>query len=129
MPTTTNPAVFAVNLKGYGKQLRLDAVKVFNDVTFRLYAFIVDDWRVDTGRSRAGWAISIHVAGNHAPGPGTYGKPAASAFIGALEFAPLEATRVMYNNVHYSVWLEIGTSRGSGDHVVAMSILRITSGG
>lgn len=128
MPTTRNAVVFRANLAGSYADVQRKAVVILNGVTFKLYADIVERTRVDTGRARAGWQISVYAAGQEAPPAGKHVKPTSATFVAELSSAPLEAKRVIYNNVAYIVWLEFGTSSFAGDHMVRLAIQRLRNG-
>jgi len=132
MPTTKNAAVFRMWLKGDFEEVKQKATMILNGVAFTLYADITEHTRVDTGRARAAWMISVYVAGDESPPPGlgkgNYPQPNQELFLGKLAVAPLSAKRIIYNNVSYIVWLELGTSHFAGDHMVQASIQRLISG-
>ena len=129
MAETRNAVVFKANLRGSFKEMQRKARILLDGLVFTLYADIVEHTRVDTGRARAGWMISVFVAGKDSPSElgtmSTHPKPSADQFIGKLAVAPLQAKRVIYNNVEYIIWLEIGTPRFAGDHMVSMAIQRL----
>ena len=127
---TTDAKVFRANLIGRGEEIRRKANLIVNGLTFKLYGYLLEETRVDTGRMRAGWAIAVYAAGDYAPPAGKkrYRKPSADRFVARLEGAPLEAKRVIFNNVEYVLWWEVGTSRHAGDHMVKVSIQRLLSG-
>lgn len=118
---------FRRRLVDHGKKVRRKATLLVNGITFKLYAEIVSssEHPVDTGRARAGWAISVYVVGDHLPPEGTYGVPSSEEFVAELKGAPLEAKRIIYNNVHYVVWLELGSEKAEGNHFVKMAIQRL----
>jgi hypothetical protein len=133
--------VFKVRLEGHGAVWRHKARAIVDGVTFALYAEIVgsEEHPVDTGRARAGWAISVYVAGDHLPpeievpkvrqrGAAEYPAPMAEIFVAEVTAAPLEAKRVIYNNVHYVIWLEEGTDTREGRHFVKLAIQRLKEG-
>ena len=128
MATTRSAVVFRANLTGTYAEIQRKAVVILNGVTFKLYADIVEGTRVDTGRARAGWQISVYAAGADVPGEGKHQAPTASTFVAELNSAPLEAKRVIYNNVSYIVWLEEGTATFAGDHMVRLAIQRLRNG-
>lgn len=129
MAETRDAVVFKANLRGSFKEVQRKARILLDGLAFTLYADIVEDTPVDTGRARAGWMISVFVAGKDSPpdlGPkATHPKPTPDQFIGKLSVAPLQAKRVIYNNVEYIIWLEIGTPRSAGKHMVQMAIQRL----
>lgn len=135
--------VFRARLIGTGEALRLKATLIVNGVTLRLYELIAaaPEHRVDTGRMRAGWAIAAEVAGDYAPaavtpeqrrarkaGERLFDLPSSSSFLVAIANAPLEAKRVIFNNVEYAVWVELGSDRMEGQHVVNLAVQRLVAG-
>lgn len=129
MSRTKSAHVFKTNLRGTWAEVQDKAVAIVNGVTFRLYEFIVDGTRVDTGRMRAGWSIAVESAGGYTPAVGTHPRPSSDGFVAELEGAPLEAKRIIFNNVEYVVWWEFGTDRFEGDHMVRIAIQRLVAGG
>lgn len=136
MATTKSAVVFRTRLKGDWKEIQRKAVVILNGVTFQLYADITNRWtdgsgyyNVDTGRSRAAWMIAVHAATSETLPPGDYNQPPDSGrFVALLEAAPLQAKRVIFNNVSYVVWIELGTETRPGDHTVKLAIQRLISG-
>lgn len=133
MATTSDATVFRANLRGSWKTIEHKATVILNGLTFVLYADIVERTRFDTGRARAGWQISVYTAGPGFPAPGQYKQYQSGRsgleFVAEIATAPLEAKRIIYNNVHYIVWLELGTETRPGDHMVKLAIAKLASGG
>ena len=129
MATTGDARVFLTNLMGTWDQIERQATVLVNGITFQLYGWIVAGTRVDTGRMRAGWAISLYAADSYVPGVGTHSLPSAQQFVAELGNAPLNASRIIYNNVEYVAWWEYGTEARDGDHMVQIAVQRLLTGG
>ena len=124
--------VFKARLKGWGDGLYLKANMVVNGVTLRVFAAIVEapEHLIDTGRARGGWAIAVESPGDHLPpvverGGPVMDLPSSGPYLSLLATATLEQKRVVYNNVEYIVWIELGTDKMEGMHVVQAAIARL----
>ncbi len=122
----TDPTKWAAALMEAPARWELLAVRAVNAVTFEVYGHVVSDplHPVDTGRSRSAWAISVYAQGTDVPPEGGSGyepKPVA-AFQSELANAPFEAARFVYNNVNYTIWLEIGARGRPGVHMLRRAV-------
>lgn len=127
--------VFRARLRGHGEALYHKANILVNGVTLRLFAAIVEapEHLVDTGRARGGWMIAVEVPGDDVPPEITRAGasksplpiPSSDPFLSVLSAATLEQKRVVYNNVEYIVWIELGTDTREGMHVVRAAIARL----
>ncbi len=128
-----NARQFAANLKRFGEESEESAIAYVNGVVFRIYMRIVSDPEhpVDTGRARAGWAISVYEVGSYVPAKGAtrwtgprsdYAPKSAEQLAASFENVGLEAKRFIYNNVEYILWLEEGARGRPGAHMAARAI-------
>lgn len=120
---------FAFALEGRIVEVEKKMVLIFNGITFQLYSDIVHHTPVDTGRARAGWMVAVGSPGNETPVEGNFAAPNPGLVLAKLAGAPLSATRFIYNNVEYIVFLEYGTPRMAGRHMVSLSIAKLRAGG
>lgn len=122
---------FRKNLLAAPDRWRAKCTAMVDGITFELYALIISapEHRVDTGRMRGSWAVSVVVPGDFVLPPVKKGgharKPRPKAFVAELRGAPLEAKRLIYNNVEYAVFVELGTGTREGQHVVTLAIQRL----
>lgn len=133
-----NARQFAVGLNRFGDRARSQAVKVINAITLQVYAAIIaaPEHLVDTGRARGSWSISVESPGSFLPPPVEGHQPGdppvvdpqpAEAFVAMLEGAPLEAKRIIYSNLDYMVWIELGSDTTEGMHVIPIAVQRVIS--
>ena len=94
----------------------------------RVFELATVGTRVDTGRARAGWFVSVGAPGDHLPPVGNY-VGASSGFAATLASAPLGMSRYVYNNVEYIVWLEIGTNKTSGEWMLKNAVDAVRKAG
>lgn len=137
MAITASAVQFKANLLGSLAQKRAKAVIILNGIVFTLYAKIVEKTPVRTGRARLSWMVSVYAAKLDVPpevgtkwkegDPPIYPEPDAGVFVAELEVAPLEVKRVIFSNVSYIVWLENGTPRMTGRHMVSSAIQEMAS--
>jgi len=131
MSAPVKAAVFAVNLKAHGEAFERKARIVVEGVHFKVFSLIVGapEHKVDTGRMRAGWAMSVGAAGDYVPPEGTSGAVMPPTdpgqFLIEVTGAPLSASRFVYNNVEYAVFVELGTEKSEGQHVARLAIQRL----
>ncbi len=150
MSRAAKAEVFRARLAGRPADVRQKATKLLNATTLRLYELIVSaaEHRVDTGRMRAGWAIATEKPTDYAPRKMSreesrererarragqkmrpmFDVPDASGYAESLTAAPLEMKRVVFNNVEYAVFVELGTERREGQHVVRLAAQRLVAG-
>ncbi len=125
--TTRSAARFRANIQGSYADLERKVTMLRNGIVFKLYAWVIEGTRVDSGRMQSGWQIAVHVAGNYVPAKGQehYSPSPPQEFIADLEGATLGAKVLIFNNVEYVVFWEFGTDRHGGDHMVKLAIQRL----
>lgn len=118
---------FKTDLDAFAKKADLAIAFVVQRIATDLFAHIVGNFPahrhpVDTGRARAGWAMSIGAPVAPVPAPGKY--PAAPV---PPDFTQIDGTQVVYilNNVQYIGALENGHSKQAPNGFVHLSLMEI----
>lgn len=112
---------FNADIAKFAKQLELDQKTIVQTLTLNIFTAIVEGNPVDTGRSRAGWAISIGSPDVPTPPPGNYGPPPAP------DLSAIDGKQIVWilNNVEYIEALEEGHSQAQAPNgMVRLAIAR-----
>lgn len=116
-----NARSFALDLQGFVPKSQEKASNFIRLIALDLYSRITKRTPVDTGRARAGWAISVNAPSNYVPPEGT----AVQLVQSDLSGFNLDQVIYIVNNVNYIVYLEDGTSKQAPAGMVAISMAEI----
>jgi len=108
------------------KTLPEEAIVPFQQkIVFDVFSGAVEDTRVRTGRARGGWQVGLDEIPT---GPGTKSKTGDGTKKRAqARLSKLKAWQIVYiaNNVEYIIFLEEGTDKRPGDHMLELSLIRV----
>ena len=124
---TTNVEAFNALLSKVAKDLPEDDLVEFHQkICFDALRGVIFSTRVRTGRARGGWQVGIDEIPT---GPGRKSKSGeGTKNRGNSKIERIRPYQVCYiaNNVEYITYLEDGASGRPGDHMLALTLLRIS---
>ena len=120
---------FEVDVRRYARTVLPKEINEFKQkVAFQVLNGLVMLTRVDTGRARGGWQVTLAIPAIGESG--TLDKNGSSTVereaIRVLESRYGEDIYIT-NNVHYIVWLNYGTTTREGDHFVERVLADVES--
>lgn len=124
---------FNADIKAFAQLLDVNQADITRRIAMELWVRIIGNFEgrrhpVDTGRARAGWALSIGEMTTTAPpeGIGTSESPAPPP---NADFGGIDGHQVVYilNNVEYIEALEDGHSKQAPNGMVRLAIIEVES--
>lgn len=122
MPTTTSAAVHLATMlasydtmEGAAADLHIEQVKRVRQSAISMTAR-------DTGQAQAGYIVTTGSPSTEALGPGRYSPPTSGQADAALADAPLDVVKYVTNNETHAFFLEVGTAKRPGDHMVERAV-------
>ena len=119
---------FDADLEKFAKTVGVELARVRKKVSFDIFAGVIGRTPVDTGRARAGWAMTDQLASSFVPPEGDGGYDMPNAAQQAASFADPFGVTVIANNVPYIVALEFGHSRKEPNGMVRVTLAAVEAG-
>lgn len=113
---------FNLQLSEFIPKAEKEAAKIVRLIALDLYSRITLRTPVDTGRARAGWALSVNAPSNWVPPEGLGGVQPVQSDISGFN---LDQVIYIVNNVSYVVYLENGSSDQAPAGMVRISLAEI----
>lgn len=120
--TTKDARIFKARLKGNMAEVRRKARIIVDTLTFELLVLAAVGTPVDTGRLRSGWQAAAIVTDDQRP---IRGAPDLGQVLGALADADLTDPRFVFNNVEYAIFVEKGTPKMRGAHMLENAVAQL----
>lgn len=117
-----NAMQFNLDLQKFVPKARKEASNFVRLIALDLYSRITKRTPVDTGRARAGWAISVNAPSDYVPPEGSGDVQMIESDISGFD---LDQVIYIFNNVHYIVYLENGSSDQAPAGMVRISLAEI----
>lgn len=122
MATTTSAAVHLATLMASYDAMEEDAAELHADQVKRVRESAISMTARDTGQAQAGYIVTTGSPSTEALGPGRYSPPTSGQADAALAGAPLDVVKFLTNNETHTFFLEVGTTRRAGDHMMERAV-------
>lgn len=122
MSTTTSATAHLATLLASFDVMEDAAAELHTDQVKRVRQSAVSMTARDTGQAQAGYIVTLGSPSTEALGPGRYSPPTTSQADAALAGAALDVVKFVTNNETHVIFLELGTTKRPGDHMVERAI-------
>lgn len=122
MSTTTSATVLLATTLASYEAMEDEAAELHIEQVKRVRQNAIGMTARDTGQAQAGYTVTVGSPSSEALGPGRYTPPTSIQAEAALAGASLPVVKFVTNHETHVIFLELGTTRRAGDHMMERAV-------